>query len=232
VVSGALVIGKETTQMRTTVKRQCPVYFISEVLAGSKKYYSEVEKICYTIVMSARKLRHYFEAHTKRVLTNQLLHDIFGNRDSSGTISKWATELSEYIVDFEKRSTRKSHILANFVAEWTEPQSQIDDITQESPSLVYCDGAWGSPGAGAATILVSPSGRKLRYIARLQFTSETDNCTNNIAKYVAILLGLRKLRAIGIQTCMLHTDSKVVSGWIEKECIAREPTLEKYLALV
>jgi hypothetical protein len=45
-------------------------------------------------------------------------------------------------------------------------------------------------------------------------------------------LGLRKLRAIGMQTCMLHTDSKVVAGQIEKECIAREPTLDKYLALV
>jgi ribonuclease HI len=45
-------------------------------------------------------------------------------------------------------------------------------------------------------------------------------------------LGLRKLRAIDVQTCILHTDSKVVSGQIEKECIAREPTLEKYLALV
>jgi hypothetical protein len=31
---------------------------------------------------------------------------------------------------------------------------------------------------------------------------------------------------------MFHTDSKVVSGQIEKEYIAREPTLEKYLALV
>jgi hypothetical protein len=29
-----------------------------------------------------------------------------------------------------------------------------------------------------------------------------------------------------------RTDSKVVSSQIEKECIAREPTLEKYLALV
>jgi hypothetical protein len=28
---------------------------------------------------------------------------------------------------------------------------------------------------------------------------------------------------------VLRTDSKVVSGQIEKECIAREPTLEKYL---
>jgi ribonuclease HI len=35
-----------------------------------------------------------------------------------------------------------------------------------------------------------------------------------------------------VQNCMFHTDSKVVSGQIEKEYIAREPTLEKYLALV
>jgi hypothetical protein len=31
---------------------------------------------------------------------------------------------------------------------------------------------------------------------------------------------------------VLRTDFKVVSGQIEKECIAREPTLEKYLAIV
>jgi hypothetical protein len=46
------------------------------------------------------------------------------------------------------------------------------------------------------------------------------------------LLGLRKLRVIGVQRCILHTYSKVVAGQIEKECIARESTLEKYLALV
>jgi hypothetical protein len=46
------------------------------------------------------------------------------------------------------------------------------------------------------------------------------------------LLGLHKLRAIRVQRCILHTYSKVVAGRIEKECIAREPTLEKYLALV
>jgi hypothetical protein len=58
--------------------------------------------------MSARKLRHYFKAHTIGVLTNQPLHDIVGNRDSSRRISKWVTELLEYVVDFEKRSAIKS----------------------------------------------------------------------------------------------------------------------------
>jgi hypothetical protein len=50
--------------------------------------------------------------------------------------------------------------------------------------------------------------------------------------YEAILLGLRKLGDIAVQTCILHIDSKVVAGPLEKECIVREPTLERYLALV
>jgi hypothetical protein len=112
VVSRALVIKKEATHKGTTTKQQYPVYFASEVLAESKKYYSEV-KICYTIVMSPRKLRHYFEAHTIRVLTDQPFYNIFRNRDSSRRIGKWATKLLEYIVDFEKRNGIKSHILAD-----------------------------------------------------------------------------------------------------------------------
>jgi hypothetical protein len=78
-----------------------------------------MEKICYALIMSARKLCHYFEAHTIRVLTNQSLNDIFGNRDSSSGISKWAMELSEYVVDFEKRSAIEFQIFADYVAEWT-----------------------------------------------------------------------------------------------------------------
>jgi hypothetical protein len=74
-------------------------------------------------------------------------------------------EISEYVVGFEKRSAIKSQILADFVAEWMEPSSQKEDAVDESPWLVYYDGAWGN--AGAATVLISPSRMKLRYAARL-----------------------------------------------------------------
>jgi hypothetical protein len=96
---------------------QVPIYFVSKALAGSKKYYLEMEKICYTVVMSASKLRHYFEAHTVRVLTNQPLKDIFKNRDSLGRIGKWAMELLKHVIDFEKRSAIKSQVLADFIAD-------------------------------------------------------------------------------------------------------------------
>jgi hypothetical protein len=171
VVSGALIIEKETIQMGKIMKQQYPVYFVLKVLTRSKMYYLEVEKICYAVVMSARKLWHYFEAHNIRVLTNLPLNDIFGNRDSSRRISKWAMELSGYVVDFEMCSAIKSQILADFVAEWTDVSSQIEDAVHQSPWLVYCNVAWGSAGAGVIAVLISPSGIKLHYIARLQFTN-------------------------------------------------------------
>jgi ribonuclease HI len=90
----------------------------------------------------------------------------------------------------------------------------------------------GGRRVGAATILTSPSGNKLQYAARLQFSNEADKCTKNIIEYEAVLLGLRKLWAIGVQRCILHIDSKVVARQIEKECIARELTIEKFLSMV
>jgi hypothetical protein len=110
-----------------------PIYFVSEALAGSKKYYSEMEKICYVVVMSTRKLRYYFEAHRIRVLTNQPLNDIFGNHDSSGTVGKWAMKLSEHVIDFEKRSTIKSQVLADFIAHWMKPSSYTEGEVVDTP---------------------------------------------------------------------------------------------------
>jgi hypothetical protein len=149
------------------LSHQIPIYFVSEALSGSKKYYSKMKKICYAVVMSARKLWHYFEAHRVRVLMNQPLNDIFGNHDSSGRIGKWAMELSEHVIDFEKRSAITSQVLVDFIADWMKPSSYTEGIFVDTPWQVYCDGAWGVSGAGAAAILKSPSGIKLRYAAQL-----------------------------------------------------------------
>jgi hypothetical protein len=92
-----------------------PIYFFSKAVANPKKYYSEIEKICYVIVMRARKVHHYFEAHRVRVLTNKPLNDIFENQDCSGGIEKWAIELSEHVVHYKKRSAIKSRVMVDFI---------------------------------------------------------------------------------------------------------------------
>jgi ribonuclease HI len=92
---------------------------------------------------------------------------------------------------------------------------------------MFCDGSWGTFGTRAAVILISPSKIKTCYAARLEF-----NCTNNIAEYEYLLLGLRKLKTMGIIRAILKTDSQVISGHIDKISKARDPKLEKYLDTV
>jgi ribonuclease HI len=64
---------------------------------------------------------------------------------------------------------------------------------------VFYDESWGTFGAGATAILISPSKIKTCYAATLEF-----NCTNNIVEYEALLLGLRKLKAMGIRRAVLN----------------------------
>jgi hypothetical protein len=76
-------------------------------------------------------------------------------------------KLSEHVVDFEKRSAIKSQVLVDFITDWTEPSTYTEGTVVDTPWQVYCDGAWGVARAGAAAILKSPSGIRLRYVARL-----------------------------------------------------------------
>jgi ribonuclease HI len=92
---------------------------------------------------------------------------------------------------------------------------------------VFYDGSWGTFGVGAAAILISPSKIRTCYAARLEF-----NYTNNIAEYKALLLGLRKLKAMGIRRAFLKSDSQVITGHIDKSSKVRDPKLEKYLDTV
>ena len=117
-VSAALVIERETDGTH----KQLPVYITSKALAGSKLYYSELEKIDYAVIMASRKLRRYFEAHRIIAISNQPLHDLLHYREASPRIAKWASELSELVVDFEKRTAIKSQVLADFIVDWTSPE--------------------------------------------------------------------------------------------------------------
>jgi ribonuclease HI len=92
---------------------------------------------------------------------------------------------------------------------------------------LFCDGSWGTFGAGKATVLVAPSKVRTCYVVKLDF-----RCTNNIVEYEALLLGPRKLKAMGIRRAVLKTDSQVISGHVDKSCRARDPKLEKYLDTV
>jgi ribonuclease HI len=105
------------------------------------------------------------------------------------------------------------------------PRAQDEErINDEEAWTEFCDGSWGTFGAGATAVLVAPSKVRTYYAVKLDFS-----CTNNIAEYEALLLGLQKLKAMGIRSAILKTDSQVISSHVDKSSKARDPKLEKYL---
>jgi ribonuclease HI len=108
------------------------------------------------------------------------------------------------------------------------PGAREEEANKDAEAwTVFCDGSWGTFRAGATIVLAAPSKVRTCYAIRLDFS-----CTNNIAEYEALLMGLRKLKAMGIRRAVLKTDSQVISGHVDKSCKARDPKLEKYLDTV
>jgi hypothetical protein len=193
-VSAALVQDKLDGQ----IKKQAPVYFVSEVLSLSNKKYTELEKVLYAVLMASRKLQHYFQAYHIIVPSSQPLKDIVRNREATGRIGKWTVELNEFSIDYVHRSSIQSQALADFIADWT-PGAQEEETNKDAEAwIVFCDGSWGTFDAGAAAVLVASSKVRTCYAAKTDFS-----CTNNIAEYEALLLGLQKLKAMGIRRAIL-----------------------------
>src|SRR6185437_1238532 len=93
--------------------------------------------------------------------------------------------------DFVPRSAIKSQVLVDFVTDWTPSAPSQNPPVIEVIWQLECDGAYCKNGSGASAILTAPSGTQLKYSARLDFPG----CTNNVAEYEGLLLGLRKARA-------------------------------------
>jgi hypothetical protein len=73
-------------------------------------------KLAYALLITSRKVSHYFQAHQIEVHTSSTLGEILNNREAIGKIVKQAIELSMYDIIYKPRTVIKAQALSDFVA--------------------------------------------------------------------------------------------------------------------
>jgi ribonuclease HI len=219
-VRSAIVVERQEDGHAYLVQR--PVYFVSEVLSESKARYQPVHKLVYAMLITLRKLRHYFQEYSVSVITDYPFGDILQNQDATGRISKWAVELGALNIDFKQCTAIKSRALVDFMAEWRE--NQLPTPTERPEHWVmYFDGSLKLEGAGAGVILISPTGEQLKYVLQIFW-----KVPNNEAEYEALLHGLRLAASLGIKRLLVYGDSAVVINQVNKSWDCNKENMDAY----
>jgi ribonuclease HI len=192
------------------------------VLSETKIRYPQIQKLLYAVILTQRKLRHYFESHTVTVVSSFPLGEIIQCREASGRIAKWAVEIMGETILFAPRKAIKSQVLADFVAEWVDTQLPTAPIQPELWTM-YFDGSLMKTGAGAGLLFISPLRKHLRYVLRLHFPA-----LNNVAEYEALVNGLRIAIELGVRRLDARGDSQLVIDQVMKNSHCCDRKMEAY----
>ncbi|GAA0172777.1 hypothetical protein LIER_26533 [Lithospermum erythrorhizon] len=152
---------------------------IKEYLGPPKERYLVLDKAAFSLVVSARKLKDYFESHPIQRVTNQPLNRVLISPSLFGCLTTWAVELGEFEISYIPKTSVKAQTLADFVIECTArapPKIQVQQEDEEANSLEIT----------------------MEYALRFSFPA-----TNNEAEYEAMIVGLKLVRSLNIEEILL-----------------------------
>jgi ribonuclease HI len=85
------------------------------------------------------------------------------------------------------------------------------------------DGSKMCGGLGAGVVLISPKGYKLLYVPQIHFIA-----LNNIAKYEALVHGLKLAKEIGIRRILCFGDSDLMVHQVSGDWDAKDANMASY----
>ncbi|XP_058111581.1 uncharacterized protein LOC131254895 [Magnolia sinica] len=219
--------------------KQHPVYYVSKVMVPMETRYPSLEKLTLNLVVSARKLRPYFQAHSVIVLTDSPLKQVLQRPKVSGRLTKWAIELEEFDIQFRPKTAVKGQAVADFITEFTtlsigEVNAESETIPPDPPSnpgtasktgwILYVDGSSNVKRNGAEIVLIALNSMSIQYAIRLSFKA-----SNNEVENEALLAGLRLAASLGVQTLQVRCNSQLVVNHISTKYEAKEMMMIAYL---
>ncbi|KAK3022920.1 hypothetical protein RJ639_046464 [Escallonia herrerae] len=182
---------------------QKPIYYVSKVLQDVETRYPKINMIALALIISARRLRPYFQSHTIIVLTDQPLRKVLVSPEASGRLVNWSVELGEFDIQYQPHTTIKAQALADFIVECTLPEDPSQLVISEvtDPWNLYVDSSSAVGSSGTGIILISPE-------------------------------GIRLAHAFKVDSLSVYSDSQLVVNHVLGDYEARDERMAQYLELV
>ncbi|XP_017972718.1 PREDICTED: uncharacterized protein LOC18601752 [Theobroma cacao] len=139
-------------------------------------------------------------------------------------VARWQVLLSEYDIVYVSQKSIKGSAIADFLADRANEdyESVSFDFPDEdlmavlhieeggpielNPWKVYFDGAFNALGHEIGAVLISPNGKYYPATTRLNF-----NCTNNMAEYEALVMGLQVAIEMKANAIDVYGDSALIA---------------------
>ncbi|KAG8503936.1 hypothetical protein CXB51_002220 [Gossypium anomalum] len=221
-------------------KRKKASYYLSKKFADFEMRYSLIEKLCCALIWTTRRLRQYMLYHTTWLISKlDPLKYMMESTALNGRMARWKILLLEFDIVYVSQKAIKESAVANFLASraledyeplnFDFPNEELMCIaaTEDSPWKLNFDGASNAVGNGIGAVLVSPNGDHYPFTCKLDF-----DCTNNMAKYEACIIGLQAAIERGIKTLEVYGYSALVIYQLRGEWETRDPKLINYRMVV
>ena len=93
------------------------LYYLSRTLNGAELNYSPIEKICLALMFAVKKLRHYLQAHSVRLISRvDSIKYLISKSVLNGRTTKWALLLQEFDINYVPQKAVKGQALTDFLA--------------------------------------------------------------------------------------------------------------------
>ncbi|XP_060177701.1 uncharacterized protein LOC132607626 [Lycium barbarum] len=196
--------------------------------------YTPIEKLCLALVFSIQKLKHHFQAHSVNLISRENpIKFVMSKPVLSDRLARWYFQFQQFEITYIPQKAIKGQALADFLADHPIPDDwELTDELPDEHSMVveiqppwkmYFDGAAQRDGAGAGVVFVTPQREVLPYSFTL-----TQRCSNNVAEYQALILGLEM--AVDMKQLQLQVfgDTQLVINQLLGSSEVKKPELLPY----
>ncbi|XP_057444129.1 uncharacterized protein LOC130736305 [Lotus japonicus] len=198
------------------------IYFVSHTLQGAEIRYQKIEKAALTVLITARRLRPYFQSFQVKIRTDLALRQLLQKPDLSERLVAWSVELSEYGLQYDKRGKVGAQTLADFVVELT-PEGGEKVSTQW---ILFVDGSSNDNGSGAGVTLQGPGELVLGQSLRFQFKA-----SNNQEEYKALITGLKLATEVKESALMKYLERvRLLMGRLQEVIVEYVPRAQNQRA--